>query len=75
LLTNGDSVVTKSSLSWEGLAANGLRVVPVVQEVYQCESHNRLVTNLSIQNWLFSLLNGLPIEQSQLIRMAGSPTK
>jgi pimeloyl-ACP methyl ester carboxylesterase len=75
LLTNGDSVVTKSSLSWEGLAANGLRVVPVVQEFYQCESHNRLVTNLSIQNWLFSLLNGLPIEQSQLIRMAGSPTK
>lgn len=58
LYTMGDSVVTKRSLSGESLVATGKKsVLPVVTELYQCESHNKLVTNPEIQDKLFALLH------------------
>ncbi|HEY0657775.1 MAG TPA: hypothetical protein VGD05_04845, partial [Pyrinomonadaceae bacterium] len=50
----GDGVVTVSSLKKEG--AKKPSVLPVASELYQCEAHNRLVTNPEIQDKLFSLL-------------------
>lgn len=53
----GDSVVTKRSLTGESIAASGKQsVLPVVSELYQCETHSKLVTNPEIQDKLFVLL-------------------
>jgi hypothetical protein len=58
LVTVGDGVVTKRSLAVEtGDAASRRPVLPVVSDLYQCEDHNRLVTNPGIQDRLFGLLN------------------
>jgi hypothetical protein len=58
LVTTGDSVVTKRSLSAASLASAGRKfALPVVTELYQCEAHNRLVTNADIQARLLSLLS------------------
>lgn len=57
LFALGDSVVTKRSLAGESLVATGKKtVLPIVSELYQCESHSRLVTNPEIQDKLFVLL-------------------
>lgn len=57
LFALGDSVVTKRSLAGESLLAGGRKtVLPVVSELYQCESHNKLATNPEIQDKLFTLL-------------------
>jgi pimeloyl-ACP methyl ester carboxylesterase len=58
LFALGDSVVTKRSLAGESLTAAGKKLVlPITAELYQCESHNKLVTNPEIQDKLFALLH------------------
>ncbi len=58
LLALGDSVVTKRSLGAETLVSNGKKnALPIVSEMFQCEGHSKLVTNLEIQDKLFLLLN------------------
>jgi pimeloyl-ACP methyl ester carboxylesterase len=59
IYAQGDGVVTKSSLQMEN-ALNRL-VLPVASELYQCEAHNRLVTNPEIQDRLLTLLGATPI--------------
>jgi pimeloyl-ACP methyl ester carboxylesterase len=57
----GDSVVTKRSLAGESLVAGGRKtVLPIVSELYQCESHSKLVTNPEIQDKLFVMLESAP---------------
>jgi pimeloyl-ACP methyl ester carboxylesterase len=58
LLSVGDSVVTKSSLTAEN--PGGTRPVPVAGELFQCVGHNKLVTNPEVQDKLFALLNTGP---------------
>ncbi|HEX8637473.1 MAG TPA: hypothetical protein VF692_05375 [Pyrinomonadaceae bacterium] len=58
IYAQGDGVVTKSSLQMEH-ALNRL-ALPVASELYQCEAHNRLVTNPEIQERLLSLLGATP---------------
>ena len=61
LYTVGDSVVPKRSLALETLRTNGhVNILPVTNELFQCEGHSRLVTNPEIQAKLFSLL-GSPV--------------
>lgn len=56
LLANGDGVVTARSLRGTG---NGEQLsVRVVSELFQCETHNRLLTNEEIQNRLLAILFG-----------------
>ncbi|MEO8649227.1 MAG: hypothetical protein ABI539_08690 [Acidobacteriota bacterium] len=58
IFTDGDSVVTKRSLSADALIRGGKKVVlPISAELYQCEAHSQLVTNPVIQDKLFLLLN------------------
>jgi hypothetical protein len=54
----GDGVVTKRSLAGES-AVDGTKRVTLspVSEVFGCEDHNKLVTNLDIQNKLLQLLS------------------
>ena len=54
IYAQGDGVVTVSSLKKDG--AKKPSVLPVTSELYQCEAHNRLVTNPEIQDKLFLLL-------------------
>jgi hypothetical protein len=54
LYAQGDGVVTVSSLKKNG--AKNPSILPIASELYQCEAHNRLVTNPEIQDKLFSLL-------------------
>jgi hypothetical protein len=57
LFSEGDSVVPKRSLEASTIKANGLaNALPIVSEIYQCESHGKLVTNPTIQQQLFALL-------------------
>jgi pimeloyl-ACP methyl ester carboxylesterase len=58
LFALGDSVVTKRSLAGESLTASGRKMImPIVSEIFLCESHNKLVTNPGIQDKLFALLH------------------
>lgn len=60
LFSIGDGVVTKRSLEAAGAAKFINRpVLPIVSELYQCESHGKLVTNPEIQDKLFALLNSV----------------
>ncbi|MDI1241039.1 MAG: hypothetical protein PSX80_03855, partial [bacterium] len=55
--TPGDSVVPKSSLEAATLRLNGAdAVLPIASEVFQCETHGRLLTNLDIQKKVFALI-------------------
>ncbi len=55
--TPGDSVVPKSSLEAATLRLSGAdAVLPIASELYQCESHGKLLTNLDIQKKLFALI-------------------
>jgi pimeloyl-ACP methyl ester carboxylesterase len=57
LYSVGDGVVTKRSLEAETLEAAGREnVLPVVSDLFQCEGHNKLVTNSDIQDRLLMLL-------------------
>ena len=57
LFAKGDGVVPKRSLAVESLIADGKKfVLPYSGEIYQCEGHNKLVTNPEIQDKLFLLL-------------------
>ena len=57
LFALGDSVVTKRSRAGESFTATGRKTaLPVVEEFFRCESHNKLATNPEIQDKLFSLL-------------------
>lgn len=57
LFALGDSVVTKRSLAGESFSTSGRKTaLPVVEEFFRCESHNKLATNPEIQDKLFSLL-------------------
>ena len=61
LFALGDSVVTKRSLAGESLTAGGRKtVLPIVSELYQCETHSKLVTNPEIQDKLFVMLETAP---------------
>lgn len=67
LLLQGDGTVTKQSLAAEVAVSKGrTNVLPVTSELYQCESHNKLVTNPEIQDKLFALMN--PPPQNRLAR-------
>ncbi len=60
LFSVGDSTVTRRSLEAMGDAKFTNRpVLPIVSELYQCELHNKLVTNPEIQDRLFVLLNSV----------------
>lgn len=59
IYAQGDGVVTKASLKMEN-ERNRL-ALPVASELYQCEAHNRLVTNPEIQDRLLTLLGATPI--------------
>lgn len=59
IYAQGDGVVTKSSLKMEN-ERNRL-ALPVASELFQCEAHNRLVTNPEIQDRLLSILGATPI--------------
>ncbi|MBA2737678.1 MAG: hypothetical protein H0U50_12935 [Pyrinomonadaceae bacterium] len=54
IYARGDGVVTVSSLKKQ--SAKNPSILPIASELYQCEAHNRLVTNPEIQDRLFSLL-------------------
>lgn len=55
LYAMGDGVVTKRSLKLE---TNGnAQILPVASELFLCEAHNKLVTNVDVQDKLFTLLN------------------
>ena len=54
IYVRGDGVVTVDSLKKQ--SAKNPSVLPVTSELYQCEAHNRLVTNPEIQDRLFTLL-------------------
>jgi pimeloyl-ACP methyl ester carboxylesterase len=56
LFAMGDGVVTQRSL--KGQTAGNKTVLPVVSELYQCESHNKLVTSPEVQDKLFALIFG-----------------
>lgn len=57
LLSVGDSVVTKSSLTGEN-PKNGLKATfPVTAELYQCVGHNKLVTSPEVQDKLLGFLS------------------
>ncbi len=57
IYTPGDSVVPKSSLEASTLRATGSDfVLPIVTELYQCETHGKLVSNPDIQQKLFALI-------------------
>lgn len=58
----GDGVVTKRSLGAETAIENGRKnILPVAGELYQCEEHNKLMSNAVIQDKLFSLLNAAAV--------------
>ncbi len=58
----GDSVVTKRSLTMESAAAAGTKnVLPISGEIFQCEGHNKLLTNPDIQDQLLKLLQNAPV--------------
>ena len=62
LIGMGDGVVTKHSLAGESWVPDMRKMIlPVSSELYQCENHNRLVTNPGIQDKLFILLNTVPV--------------
>ena len=53
----GDGVVPKYSLSAESTVAGGKKtVLPVVEQLYRCEGHSKLITNPEIQDKLLSIL-------------------
>lgn len=57
LYGKGDGVVPKRSLTMETVVTNGKKLaLPYTSELYQCEGHNKLVTNPDIQDKLFLLL-------------------
>jgi hypothetical protein len=57
LYSKGDGVVPRRSLVMETVIANGKKyALPYTDEIYQCEGHNKLVTNPEIQDKLFLLL-------------------
>ena len=57
LYSKGDGVVPKRSLTMETVIAAGKKnVLPYTAELYQCESHSKLITNPEIQDKLFLLL-------------------
>jgi hypothetical protein len=59
----GDGIVTKRSLSGE---THGKSVVlPVVSDLFQCETHNKLVSNTDIQDRLLLLL--APVAEREII--------
>lgn len=61
LFSEGDSVVPRRSLEASTIKGNGLaNALPIVSELYQCESHSKLVTNPTIQQQLFALLTSNP---------------
>lgn len=65
IYTPGDSVVPRSSLEAATLRRNGYEsVLPIASELYQCETHGKLVTNPDIQQKLFALINSPSVIQN-----------
>ncbi len=62
LLRVGDGTVTKESLAMQTISASRPNVLPVAGEIFQCETHGKLVTNSEIQDRLFVLLGAVPEE-------------
>jgi pimeloyl-ACP methyl ester carboxylesterase len=60
LVTVGDGVVSKRSLAAETLTSIGkANTIPLTAEILQCETHNKLVTNSTIQDRLFEFLGAV----------------
>lgn len=62
LLSLGDSVVTKSSLTAQN-QKNLKAPFPITAELYQCVGHNKLVTSPEVQDKLLAFLNAVPAAQ------------
>lgn len=63
IYSEGDSVVTKRSLTADSLSKkHGAHVLPLAGEIFQCETHGKLVTNPEIQDKLFLLLGAVRVE-------------
>jgi hypothetical protein len=61
LFAMGDGVVAKRSLTGETLEHNGKHLTfKAVSDLFQCESHTKLVTNPEIQDKLLALLLATP---------------
>jgi hypothetical protein len=54
LFAMGDGVVTQRSLKAQSVANK--KILPVVSELYQCETHNKLVTSPEVQDKLLALI-------------------
>ena len=60
LLSVGDSVVTKSSLTGETRKNGSKASFPVTAELFQCVGHNKLVTSPEVQDKLLGFLAPSP---------------
>lgn len=60
LLTLGDSVVTKSSLTGETRKNGAKAPFPISAELFQCVGHNKLVTSPEVQDKLLAFLTAAP---------------
>jgi pimeloyl-ACP methyl ester carboxylesterase len=61
MTANGDGVVTKRSLAGESASETSNKsVLSQVSSMFQCEDHNKLVTNPDIQDKLLQLLSDGP---------------
>ncbi|MEO8042117.1 MAG: hypothetical protein ABI646_05875 [Acidobacteriota bacterium] len=56
LLSVGDSVVTKSSLTGENRKSGLKAAFPITSELFQCVGHNKLVTSTEVQDKLLGFL-------------------
>lgn len=64
----GDGVVTKRSLVGETFIKNNGNklVIPVTSELFLCEGHSKLATNVDIQDKLFALIWGEVVTQDDV---------
>jgi pimeloyl-ACP methyl ester carboxylesterase len=69
LLSVGDSVVTKSSLTGETRTNGSKASFPVAAELFQCVGHNKLVTSPEVQDKLLGFLTpSLPPTQGTSLK-------
>ncbi len=60
LFSPGDSVVLKRSLVAEDVVADpNNKILPIKAEIFQCEGHTKLVTNVEVQDKLLTMLNAV----------------
>ncbi|MEK7857055.1 MAG: hypothetical protein AAB288_13265, partial [Acidobacteriota bacterium] len=60
LFSPGDSVVLKRSLVAEDVVSDpNNKILPIKAEIFQCEGHTKLVTNVEVQDKLLTMLNAV----------------